>query len=148
MDRLGSTHVMSSVLKLMMVEMKFSRIKIPRSCRQSSSPSPSNTQMDSTASLTAAGGLARDRTSTRCCFLIALTAVGCGKGIGKANNSAKQNTSSSDKACREYPKKAQIKSRLILRTLILPVLVCTVFRSFLLYFQSSDHFYYIYTEKG
>lgn len=105
--RLGSTHVISSVLKLMIVEMKFSRISIPRSCLQSSSPSPSNTQMDSTASLTAAGGLARVRTSTRCCFLIALTAVGCGKGAGKANNSAEQNTSSRDQGMQAVQKRTK-----------------------------------------
>ena len=68
------TYVMSSVLKLMMVEMKLSLIKIPLSCFQSSSPSPSNTAIDSMASITAGGGRAKVRTSTKCCFLMELTA--------------------------------------------------------------------------
>ena len=36
--------------------------------------------MDSSASLTAAGGVGMDRTSTRCCFLIDFTAGYCGLG--------------------------------------------------------------------
>lgn len=42
---------------------------------QSDAFSPSSKQMDSSASLTTAGGFAIERTSTRCCFLIDLTAV-------------------------------------------------------------------------
>ena len=41
---------------------------------QSGVPSPISRQMDSSASRTAGGGFAIDRTSTSCCFLIDLTA--------------------------------------------------------------------------
>lgn len=54
--------------------MKFSRIMMERICFQSVVLSPSSRQMDSKASLTAAGGLAMDLTSTKCCFLMDLTA--------------------------------------------------------------------------
>ena len=37
--------------------------------------SPSNKQIDSRANLTDAGGLVNDLTSTKCCFLMPLTAV-------------------------------------------------------------------------
>uniref|UniRef100_A0A8C9RY25 Uncharacterized protein n=1 Tax=Scleropages formosus TaxID=113540 RepID=A0A8C9RY25_SCLFO len=57
-----------------MVGIKFSLIMMERICFQSVVLSPSSRQMDSRASLTAAGGLAMDRTSTRCCFLMDLTA--------------------------------------------------------------------------
>uniref|UniRef100_A0A8B9LJX7 Uncharacterized protein n=2 Tax=Astyanax mexicanus TaxID=7994 RepID=A0A8B9LJX7_ASTMX len=59
---------------LTIVGMKFSRIMMERICFQSVVLSPSSRQMDSRASFTAAGGLAMDRTSTKCCFLIDLTA--------------------------------------------------------------------------
>lgn len=36
--------------------------------------SPSNKQIDSKANLTGAGGLAMDRTSTKCCFFMDFTA--------------------------------------------------------------------------
>lgn len=36
--------------------------------------SPSNKQIDSKASFTGAGGLAMDRTSTKCCFFMDFTA--------------------------------------------------------------------------
>lgn len=61
-----------------MVGMKFSRMMMERICFQSVVLSPSSRQMDSSASFTAAGGLAMDRTSTRCCFLMDFTAVGDG----------------------------------------------------------------------
>lgn len=69
-----NTYKRSSVLKLTIVEIKFSRMMIPRMAFQSSSPSPRRTQIDSMASLTAWEGLAKDRTSTRCCFLMDFTA--------------------------------------------------------------------------
>ena len=70
-----STHVMSSVEKLMMVGMKFSRIRILRMDFHSVVGSPINRQILSMAILTSRGGEGRDRTSTRCCFFIPLTAV-------------------------------------------------------------------------
>lgn len=127
--RLGSTHVISSVLKLMIVEMKFSLINIPRSCLQSSSPSPSNTQMDSTASLTAAGGLARVRTSTRCCFLIALTAVGCGKGQGRQTTVQNKTHQAVTKACKQY-KNVQNKIKVNFTNTDSVYSLCTVSESF------------------
>jgi len=48
---------------------------------QSVALSLSSSQTDSRASLTTAGGLAIDRTSARCFFLIELTAVGGGMWI-------------------------------------------------------------------
>uniref|UniRef100_A0A9L0IKH7 Uncharacterized protein n=1 Tax=Equus asinus TaxID=9793 RepID=A0A9L0IKH7_EQUAS len=57
-----------------MVGMKFSRMMMERICFQSVVLSPSSRQMDSSASFTAAGGLAMDRTSTRCCFFMDFTA--------------------------------------------------------------------------
>uniref|UniRef100_A0A8C7M220 Uncharacterized protein n=1 Tax=Oncorhynchus kisutch TaxID=8019 RepID=A0A8C7M220_ONCKI len=60
--------------KLTMVGMKFSLIMMERICFQSVVLSPRSRQMDSRASLTAPGGLAMERTSTRCCFLMDLTA--------------------------------------------------------------------------
>jgi hypothetical protein len=67
---------MSSVLKLETIElMKFSRMITARIAFQSVAFSPSNKQIDSKANFTIAGGLAIERTSTRCCFLIDFTAV-------------------------------------------------------------------------
>uniref|UniRef100_A0A8C3JUM8 Uncharacterized protein n=1 Tax=Calidris pygmaea TaxID=425635 RepID=A0A8C3JUM8_9CHAR len=60
--------------KLTMVGMKFSLMMMERICFQSVVLSPSSRQMDSSASFTAAGGLAMERTSTRCCFFIDFTA--------------------------------------------------------------------------
>uniref|UniRef100_A0A8C1H4W5 Uncharacterized protein n=1 Tax=Cyprinus carpio carpio TaxID=630221 RepID=A0A8C1H4W5_CYPCA len=65
---------MSSETKLTMLEMKLSLIITCLIFFQSLVSSPSRRQIDSRASLTAAGGLAIARTSTRCCFLIELTA--------------------------------------------------------------------------
>lgn len=66
---------MSSVLKFETIElMKFSRIITARIDFQSDAFSPSSKQIDSNANLTIAGGLAIERTSTKCCFLIDLTA--------------------------------------------------------------------------
>lgn len=42
---------------------------------QSEAFSPSSRQIDSRANFTIAGGLAIDRTSTKCCFLIDFTAI-------------------------------------------------------------------------
>ena len=70
-----ATYEMSSVEKFTMVEMKLSLMMTPRMVLQSVACSPSNKQMDSKANLTAGGGLPIERTSTRCCFLIDLTAV-------------------------------------------------------------------------
>ena len=68
------THVMSSVEKLMMVGIKLSLMRMVLMERQSVVGSPMSRQMLSMAILTALGGLARERTSTNCCFLIDLTA--------------------------------------------------------------------------
>lgn len=74
---------MSSVLKLETIEfIKFSRMMTARMDFHSEAFSPSSKQMDSKASLTIAGGLAILRTSTRCCFLMDFTAVGCNEFIG------------------------------------------------------------------
>lgn len=70
----GDAHLISSAEKLTMVGMKFSLMMMERICFQSVVLSPSSRQMDSSASFTAAGGLAMDRTSTRCCFFIDFTA--------------------------------------------------------------------------
>ena len=70
-----STHVMSSVEKLMMVGMKFSRIRILRIDFHSVVGSPISKQILSIAIFTSRGGCGRDRTSTRCCFFMPLTAV-------------------------------------------------------------------------
>lgn len=68
-------HLISSAEKLTIVGMKFSLMMMERICFQSVVLSPSSKQMDSRASFTAAGGLAIERTSTRCCFLMDLTAI-------------------------------------------------------------------------
>ena len=73
-------HLISSAEKLTMVGMKFSLMMMERICFQSVVLSPSSRQMDSSASFTAAGGLAMDRTSTRCCFLMDFTAGAQGRG--------------------------------------------------------------------
>uniref|UniRef100_A0A3B5JXV1 Uncharacterized protein n=1 Tax=Takifugu rubripes TaxID=31033 RepID=A0A3B5JXV1_TAKRU len=65
----------SSTEKLTIVGMKFSLMMMERICFQSVVLSPRSKQMDSRASFTAAGGLAIERTSTRCCFLMDLTAI-------------------------------------------------------------------------
>ena len=67
---------MSSVVKLMMVGMKLSLMRMDLMERQSVVGSPMSRQMLSMAILTALGGLARERTSVNCCFLIDLTAGG------------------------------------------------------------------------
>lgn len=54
--------------------MKFSLMTTARIDFQSDAFSPNNKQIDSNANLTTAGGLAMDRTSTSCCFLISFTA--------------------------------------------------------------------------
>ena len=60
------TYVILSVLKLTMFEMKFSLISIDLIPFQSSTGSPINTQMDSSANFTAGGGLGRPRNSPNC----------------------------------------------------------------------------------
>lgn len=75
-NHLGGTHAMFSVLKLMMEGMKLSRSKMLRMDLQSVVGSPRRRQMDSIAILTSRGGWGRERTSTRCCFLIDFTARG------------------------------------------------------------------------
>uniref|UniRef100_A0A669PXW2 Uncharacterized protein n=1 Tax=Phasianus colchicus TaxID=9054 RepID=A0A669PXW2_PHACC len=65
--------------KLTIVGMKFSLMMMERICFQSVVLSPSSRQMDSSASFTAAGGLAIERTSTRCCFFMDFTANQCQK---------------------------------------------------------------------
>lgn len=54
--------------------MKFSRMTTARIDFQSDAFSPSSKQIDSNANLTIVGGLAIERTSTKCCFLIDFTA--------------------------------------------------------------------------
>lgn len=63
-----------SVLKFTMVAIKFSRIITDRIERHSFAFSCSNMQTDSKAIFTLIGGFAIERTSTRCCFFIDLTA--------------------------------------------------------------------------
>ena len=70
---------MSSVLKLTIVLMKFSRTITLRIAFQSRAVSPSSMQIDSSAIFTALGGLPIERTSTKCCFLIPFTAI-CTRG--------------------------------------------------------------------
>ena len=73
--RVVSTYDISSVEKLTIVGMKFSRTMMPRMVFQSGACSPSSRQMDSRASFTGPGGLAIDRISTKCCFLMPFTAT-------------------------------------------------------------------------
>lgn len=75
---INETNFISSVLKLTIVEMKFSRMMTERIVFQSAGevvPSPSRRHIDSKVVFTIAGGFAIERTSTKCCFLIDLTAV-------------------------------------------------------------------------
>lgn len=69
------TNVMFSVSKLTMVDMKLSFMTADRMPFQVSPFSPRSVQIDSSAILTTEGGLAMERTSTSCCFLIDRTAV-------------------------------------------------------------------------
>ena len=69
-----TTYVMSSVLKFTIVGMKLSFIIRPLNDFQSRSFSPNKAHVDSIANLTAGGGLGKARTSTKCCFLMPLTA--------------------------------------------------------------------------
>lgn len=55
--------------------MKFSRMTTARIDFQSDAFSPSSKHIDSNANLTMAGGLAIERTSTKCCLRIDLTAI-------------------------------------------------------------------------
>ena len=82
------TYDISSVEKLTMVPMKFSRTMILRMAFQSGAFSPSSRQIDSSAFFTAAGGLAMDLTSTRWCFLMDLTAVNQERGAGEGGEEA------------------------------------------------------------
>lgn len=75
----AALHLISSAEKLTMVGMKFSLMMMERICFQSVVLSPNSRQMDSRASFTAAGGLAMERTSTKCCFFIDFTANQCHK---------------------------------------------------------------------
>uniref|UniRef100_A0A671RY39 Uncharacterized protein n=1 Tax=Sinocyclocheilus anshuiensis TaxID=1608454 RepID=A0A671RY39_9TELE len=59
------SHLISSAEKFTIVGMKFSRIMMERICFQSVVLSPSSRQMDSRASLTAAGGLAIEKSEDR-----------------------------------------------------------------------------------
>lgn len=69
-------YVRDSVSKLIIDGMKLSLFRIDRMIFQSCvSPSPRSKQMDSSANLTTAGGLAIERTSASCFFLMPLTAV-------------------------------------------------------------------------
>ena len=74
---------MSSVEKLMMVGMKLSLIRIVLMDLQSVVGSPISRQILSIAIFTALGGLASERTSTNCCFLIDFTAEIVGKDLCK-----------------------------------------------------------------
>lgn len=69
------TNVMFSVSKLTIVDMKLSFMTTERMPFHVSPFSPSSVQMDSSAILTTEGGLAIERTSTSCCFLMERTAV-------------------------------------------------------------------------
>lgn len=70
----NNSYFISSVLKLTMVEIKLSLMVTERMLLHSVAFSPSSRHIDSKASLMTAGGLAIDRTSTRCCFFIDFTA--------------------------------------------------------------------------
>lgn len=76
-NRIEIAYVMLSVLNWTMILMKFSRITTARIDFQSDAFSPSSKQIDSNANLTIAGGLAIERTSTKCCLRIDLTAIVC-----------------------------------------------------------------------
>ena len=67
----------------MIVGMKFSLMRMDLMDRQSVVGSPMRRHMLSIAILTILGGLARERTSTNCCFLIDLTAAGVKQERGK-----------------------------------------------------------------
>lgn len=67
-------YLISSEEKLIMLLMKLSLIITCLIFFQSLVSSPSIRQIDSKANLTVAGGFVMDRTSTRCCRLIELTA--------------------------------------------------------------------------
>ena len=73
------TYPMCSALKLMIVGIKLSFITILLMAFQVRSRSPRSVQIDSSASFTMSGGLAKARISTRCCFFMLLTAI-----VGKA----------------------------------------------------------------
>jgi len=60
--------------------MKFSLIVTERIVRHSVVFSPRRRQIDSRATFTTAGGFAIERTSTRCCFFMDLTATEFQKG--------------------------------------------------------------------
>lgn len=84
----NDSYVISSVEKLETIELiKFSLIITARIAFQSVAFSPSKRHMDSKATFTIAGGLAIDLTSTKCCFLIDLTAIQIYKiySIGKSD---------------------------------------------------------------
>lgn len=70
---------MDDVVRFMIEGMKLSLFKIERMVFQSAAPaslaSPNSRQIDSNASFTMAGGLAIDRTSANCFFLMPLTAT-------------------------------------------------------------------------
>lgn len=68
------SYVISSVAKFTIVLIKFSRMMTDLIAFQSVVGSPSNKQIDSSASFTGAGGLAIDLTSTKCCFFMDFTA--------------------------------------------------------------------------
>jgi hypothetical protein len=57
-----------------MVEIKFSLMMMLRSDFHSKSVSPRSVHIDSMANFTTGGGLGKDLTSTKCCFLMDLTA--------------------------------------------------------------------------
>lgn len=71
----NTTNVMFSVSKLTIVDMKLSFMTTERMPFHVSPFSPKRVQMDSSAIFTTEGGLAIERTSTSCCFLIDRTAV-------------------------------------------------------------------------
>ena len=66
---------MSSVSKFTILGMNCSFTMTVRMAFQSGAFSPNRKQMDSSAILTAGGGLPIERTSTKCCFLMAFTAA-------------------------------------------------------------------------
>lgn len=71
-----------------MVAIKFSRIITDRIERHSFAFSCSSIQTDSSAIFTLIGGFAIERTSTRCCFLIDLTALNVKSHILDLNSEA------------------------------------------------------------
>jgi len=97
--------------------MKFSLMMMERICFQSVVLSPRSRQMDSSASFTAAGGLAIERTSTRCCFFMDFTANQCQEddecGLKEENKSLAESAKGSwiRKNASSFSKEAEVADK-------------------------------------